>query len=226
MVDPMLVHIDISGGEIYESASRLFATIAYPLDVDARSRFEQALCLHVLKERASADMLWAHTKQAIKPVLLLDQHELEKAHRKGMTVLNEKRMIALQMVSPMYRDYERTKLTGRKQWKTFVRPTSEEMIKGTAATLSFARNWPTPPHKSNTFERCWKSSRPVMHLLLALRAAQPKHGFFVRNQIDLSNYMASRELLRTILQEADDHYHHVGHVCGFPSVELVRITWL
>jgi hypothetical protein len=110
--------------------------------------------------RANADASWANIKQPIKPALLLDQHELQKAYGKGMKVLNHKRMIALQMVSSLYSAFERAIRTERPQ-KTYVRPISKEMIDRTAVTLSATPGWTTQPHKSNTFDRCWKTSQPT-----------------------------------------------------------------
>ena len=149
--------------EQYEIGAKVISTLVYPLVPDnerARQGFAIVLCFEALKKLAFDAPDWAYRRQTMIPAYLLygpNEHKLY--YKQGFRILS-KRLVAARMARPLFQ--QASPLDTMKLPNDVKSPTITEIAKFIPANESGQ----SCPH--NLEKRIWLTSRPVIHIALAL----------------------------------------------------------
>ena len=149
--------------EQYEIGAKVISTLVYPLIPDnerARQGFAIALCYEALKKVALDAPDWPYRRQSVIPAYLLYGPKEQKLYYKQGFGILSKRLIAARMARPLFQ--QESPLDTVKLPNDVTKPSITEIAKFIPADESGQ----ACPH--NLEKRIWVTSRPVIHIALAL----------------------------------------------------------
>ena len=161
----------------FQAQALLLGFIIYPLQPDEQQRFIDAECYLTLREVVREARNPQAKDEILMPLhlLTLDLRRAQQCRKRGWRILSQERLITAQMAQPLIADYVLKKLGGGLHG---LREEGEPIGPNTLDTLCEwalrqQRRMRGKPDKASGIsnqvrQRAWKSSKPVLHLAVAL----------------------------------------------------------
>jgi hypothetical protein len=196
------VRIDIYANEPYQSAAKILAVLAHPIKKNDRDKFEQAICIKAVAARSVADPKWRDWHRAMGPPRpSMRKSKAESAFETGFQKINEFRMLAAFQAEPTYRYLD--VLAGARFGCELQPPNHADTIAAASVLRDRIRNKVIEADKKAIAGRVWGTSKPVLHLAMAIRNVLWPDDVMVYHAINLSDLIEDKGLIFAILHEAD-----------------------
>ncbi len=191
------------------------ALLAYP---DPRERnkqksFAMALRLNQLQTRAMANPTEAWRRQLIEPsLLLLEQGASDKPLDQGIYRLKTHRAVAAEIAACMLlQEGLGHRLTLRAATKR-----ARHLLGSTP--LEWGRQTIQNPSPDNVRQRYWATTKPVLHLAVALRGMNIKR-YDKGSKVRLDDLLSRPEWVAPALRQAETLRQHMIASACFPGIE-------
>lgn len=222
--------LDITG---YEAGALFLAVLAYPEDKNARKRFERATYFKIV-EHLAKNNTWKNSNQTLRPDYLLQDRKLvEKEYKRGIRIIRQERMIAAQIAAPMD-CYLVALVNGRGSIGSggqladengYPRPISETSMVQASIAWDEIRKKNTNMNDGNIKTRCWKPSKPVLHLCLALQVTFNVGEEMSYLDLPFEEFFNNPNLIMTIIERAKFYRNFTANVFDIPKREQITLDW-
>jgi hypothetical protein len=220
-----------------------------------RARFERAICFKAI-EGLCNDPNWANSNQSIRPSdLLQDRKAVEIEYKRGVAKIKQERMIAAKVAAPTdcYLVASADGVVGiagadiTAQELGYFAPTSNERIAEVSLDLDEIRVKKNAADRrlrprgrrriprrvrlaeannENIKHRCWSSSKPVLHLCLALQMTLNEGREMDYLDLSIEDFFNNPGLIMTTIESAATYRNVVPHEYNkILKNGLVHITW-
>jgi hypothetical protein len=227
------VRIPVMDIPAYEAAASFLAVLAYPEDKKARGRFERAAYVKIV-EHLAKDPEWSQSNQALRPAPLLQDRKLvESEYKRGIRIIRQSRMIAARMAAPtdsflmaagmgMGSAGAGGEIAER---HGYLAPMNDDWIDQVSMDLDRLLGTNTVRVKNNIFRDCWKPSKPVLHLCLALQVILNEGDEMSYLDLPIEELFENPGLIMIIINRARHIRNFASYAFGIPSSRQIDLDW-
>jgi hypothetical protein len=219
------VRLDIYANEPYESAAKILAVLAHPINRNDRQKFETAIRIKAVAALAEADQRWGDRHRAMGPPLpSMRRSKVEAAFKTGFKKINQFRMIAAFQAEPTYRYLDF--IGGANFDCELLPPNAAGTIAAASELRDEVRDKVIEADKKAIVGRIWGTSKPVLHLAMALQQVLWPDDVMKYHAITLSDLIADKALIFAVLHTADKmHKFCVNAYQNLRVQDTVVIDW-
>jgi hypothetical protein len=196
------VRVDLYENEAYQSAAKILAVLAHPINRLDRDKFEKAICIKAVTALAKNDRRWGDRHRAMGPPLpIMRTSRVESAFKTGFRKINQLRMLAAFQAEPTYRYLDF--LGGARFNRELLPPNAAATIAAASILRDEIRNKVIDADKKTIVGRVWATTKPILHVAMALQNVLWPSDVMQYHAIQLSDLIEDKSLIFSILHESD-----------------------